>query len=340
MEDRDRVLARIRQMVAGIHDADPGELHLEPRPLRGGLQATSLTRLRIHHRDASGKPRVHTVVVKHLVGPAAREAGVYQRLLSAIPAAAPQLLAADVSGPGEAVLYLEALRPTARWPWKDVANARAVLERIAILHQAALPDEILGHLSLWDYERELLVSAERTLELLQRLRRGAPVFRSGIRWARRLVSALPAVRRQLLEFRPFGTAPLHGDLHSGNVILRRHQGRDEPILLDWARARIGSPLEDVSSWLQSLGAWEPEARRRHDSLFGWYLAARGMERRLGQDLRAAYWLAGASNALAGALSYHLTTMAQQGATPGRVALAEYAVRDWLRVLRRADACWS
>jgi hypothetical protein len=234
-------------MVAGIHDADPGELHLEPRPLRGGLQATSLTRLRIHHRDASGKPRVHTVVVKHLVGPAAREAGVYQRLLSAIPAAAPQLLAADVSGPGEAVLYLEALRPTARWPWKDVANARAVLERIAILHQAALPDEILGHLSLWDYERELLVSAERTLELLQRLRRGAPVFRSGIRWARRLVSALPAVRRQLLEFRPFGTAPLHGDLHSGNVILRRHQGRDEPILLDWARARIGSPLEDVSS---------------------------------------------------------------------------------------------
>jgi Phosphotransferase enzyme family len=340
MKDRDRVEARVRQMVAGMHDADPGELHLELRLLRGGLQAASVTRLRVHYRDANGRRRVHTLVVKRLVGPAAREMGVYQRLLSAIPAAAPQLLAADVNGPGEATLYLEALRPIARWPWKDVANARAVLERVAILHQAVLPDAILGQLSLWDYEHELLVSAERTLGLLQRLRHGAPMFRNGIRWARRLVSALPAVRRQLLSFRPFGTAPLHGDLHSGNVILRRHQGRVEPVLLDWGRARIGSPLEDVSSWLQSLGAWEPEARRRHDTLFGWYLAARGMERRLGRDLRVAYWLAGASNALAGALSYHLTTLVDERASSARVAIAERAARDWLRVLRRADACWG
>jgi hypothetical protein len=340
MEERDRVEARVRQMMAGMHDADPGELHLEPRVLRGGLQAASVTRLRVHYRDAAGIRRVHTLVVKRLVGPAARELGVYQKLLSAIPAAAPQLLAADVNGPGEATLYLEALRPIARWPWKDVANARAVLERIAILHRAVLPDAIVGQLSSWDYEHELLVSAERTLELLQRLRHRASIFRSGIRWARRLVGALPAVRRQLLGFRPLGTALLHGDLHSGNVILRRHQGHDEPVLLDWARARIGSPLEDVSSWLQSLGAWEPEARRRHDTLVGWYLAARGMERRLGRDLRGAYWLAGASNALAGALSYHLSTLMDERASSVRVAIAEGAARDWLRVLRRADACWS
>jgi hypothetical protein len=37
-------------------------------------------------------------------------------------------------------------------------------------------------------------------------------------------------------------------------------------LIDWARARRGSPFEDVASWLHSLGCWEPEARRRHDSL--------------------------------------------------------------------------
>ena len=340
MEDRERVLARVRQMVARIHDMEPGELQLEHRPLRGGLQAASITRLRFHHHDPSGKRRVHTLVVKRLVGPAAREAAVYQRLLSAIPTAAPRLLAADVSGPEEAILYLEALRPAARWPWRDVTHARAVLERIAVLHETVLPAAILGHLSSWDYEQELLVSAERTLEQLQRLRHPAPIFRRGIRWARRLVGALPAVRRQLLGFRPFGAAPLHGDLHSGNVILRRHRGRSEPVLLDWARARIGSPLEDVSSWLQSLSSWEPEARRRHDTLFGWYLRARGMERRLGRDLRAAYWLAGASNALAGALSYHLSTMVEQQVSPSRLAIAESSARGWLRLLRRADACWS
>src|SRR5687768_15579867 len=121
MEDRDHVEARVRQMVAGIHDADPGELHLEPRLLRGGLQAASVTQLRVHYRDPNGRRRVHTLVVKRLLGPAAREVGVYQGLLSAIPAAAPQLLAADVNGAGEVTLYLEALRPITRWPWKDVA---------------------------------------------------------------------------------------------------------------------------------------------------------------------------------------------------------------------------
>jgi hypothetical protein len=124
------------------------------------------------------------------------------------------------------------------------------------------------------------------------------------------------------------------------VILRRHRGRDEPVLLDWGRARIGSPLEDVSSWLQSLGVWEPEARRRHDTLFGWYLAARGLDRRLGRDLRVAYWLAGASNALAGALSYHLSIMVERRVSPARLTNARTAALGWLRVLRRADACWT
>lgn len=324
-----------------MHDADPGELHLESRPLGGGLQAASVTRLVIRYRDPRGKRRVHSLVVKRLVGSVAREAAVYQTLLPALPEMAPRLLAADVQEHGEAVLYLQALRPAVRWPWREVASARSVLDRIAILHQTTLPADVLAHLSLWDYERELLASAEGTLEQLQRLqRRAPPVFRRGTRWARRLVRALPTVRRQLLEFRPFGATLIHGDLHSGNVILQRRRGRDEPMLLDWARARIGSPLEDVSSWLQSLGAWEPEARRRHDTLLAGYLTARGMERRLGRDLRAAYWLAGASNALAGALSYHLSVMAEPTASPARLAGAECAARDWLRVLRRADAFWS
>jgi aminoglycoside phosphotransferase (APT) family kinase protein len=341
MEWPDRDVASVRAMLARMHDADPGELHLEHRALRGGLESASVTRLAVRYRDHVGKPRVHTMVVKRLAGQAVREASVYQALLSTCPALAPRLLATDRPAPDTAVLYLEALRPASRWPWREVTASRSVLERVALLHQSRPPREALADLSRWDYEKELLASARRTLEQLERFRGPAPsVVKRGRRWVRRLVEALPAVRRQLLAFSPLREAVIHGDLHSGNVILRQRGGRVEPVLLDWGRARIGSPLEDVSSWLQSLGGWEPETRRRHDTLFASYLAARGMERRLGRDLRAAYWLAGASNALAGALSYHLWVMTNARSSTSRMAGALRSIREWLRILRRADACWS
>ena len=111
------------------------------------------------------------------------------------------------------------------------------------------------------------------------------------------------------------------------------------MLLDWGRARLGSPLEDVSSWLQSLGYWEPAAKRRHDTLLAGYLAARGLAARADRELRDAYWLAGASNALSGALLVHLRT--SRDAPPGsrQRAAADQAAADALRVIRRAAACW-
>lgn len=108
------------------------------------------------------------------------------------------------------------------------------------------------------------------------------------------------------------------------------------MLIDWGRARIASPLEDVSSWLQSLGFWELEARRRHDTLLAAYLSSHGLDRRLSSDFRTAYWLAGASNALAGALRYHLWVADSAAEHPAREA-AMRAVKDWLRVIRRAAA---
>ena len=340
MTGPDHDVPSVRAMLARMHGADPGELLLERRLIRGGLEAASVSRLSVRYRDARGKRQVRTMIVKHLVGSATREVGVYRALLSTLPALTPRLLAADERRAGEAVLFLEALRPVSRWPWRDTAAAGSVLGQVALLHQCIRSKNALSRLSAWDYEADLLASAERTLEQLQRLRGVAPVFRSGARWARRMVAALPALRRHLLGFGPFGTTLIHGDLHSGNVIMRRRAGRNEPVLLDWARSRIGSPLEDVSSWLQSLGAWEPEARRRHDTLFAGYLAARGMEPRLGRDLRAAYWLAGASNALAGALFHHLRVLAEPCGSRTLEWASGRAAQDWLRVLRRADACWN
>ena len=135
-------------------------------------------------------------------------------------------------------------------------------------------------------------------------------------------------------------AVLHGDAHPGNVLIRRRGGAREAVLLDWGRARLGSPLEDVSSWLQSLGYWEPAVRRTHDTLLRHYLAVRGRSTHLDHHLRERYWLAGACNGLAGALRYHLLVAAD--ATDGkgrRRAQAVAAIKDWLRIIRRADACW-
>jgi aminoglycoside phosphotransferase (APT) family kinase protein len=143
-----------------------------------------------------------------------------------------------------------------------------------------------------------------------------------------------------MSSQPFGTAIVHGDVHSGNALLATAEGADRLVLLDWARARLGSPLEDVASWLQSLGYWEPEAKRRHDTLLRRYLTARGQPDDLTRALRDAYWFAAASNVLAGALRYHLVVAGGWSGEPSRArAEAARAARDQLRVLRRADLIW-
>jgi hypothetical protein len=69
-----------------------------------------------------------------------------------------------------------------------------------------------------------------------------------------------------------------------------------------------------------------------------YLVARGLEPVLPRDFRRLYWVAGACNALAGALEHHLRTFAQ-ARTPRQQAHTLTLVRKWLRVIRRADASW-
>lgn len=307
-----------------------------------GDDAAGIARVVARFRDSSGRRQVFRLVVKRLKGVTTREGLIYQLLLSRYSnGLGPRLLGFHRIDQNCAVLFLEALRPVSAWPWAEQEAAAGVLERIVRLHTAP-SDKRLGQLLAgWDYERELQRNAQQTLILLERARHaGYWSFGSALRWARRLVLGLPALRKQLLSFQPFGAAIIHGDLHPGNVVVRRRRGKPETVLLDWGRSRFGSPLEDVSSWLQSLSAWEPMARWRHDSLFGAYLSARGMDRTLGPELREAYWLAGASNALSGALVYHLKVMLDERRTGGQRASAADSASKWVRVLRRADASWS
>src|SRR5919108_667753 len=184
--DHERLAAFVRRR----QEAGLGDLHLDVRPLRGGLQAAAVARVRARFVDGRGRRRSDVFVVKRLDGHAVREAAIYETLLAGVGAPAPRLLGVDGVGATTRYLYLE--------------------------------------------------------------------------W----------------------------------VIRGRGPG-SRAVLLDWARARRGSPLEDVSSWLQSLGYWELEARRRHDTLLRRYLKARAFAGELSRAVRDAYWLAAACNVLAG-----------------------------------------
>lgn len=324
------------------------ELELEIAPLSGGLVSASVKSVRARYRDRDGTERVRRFVVKQLDGTARREAEVYRALAgTSVQRLAPALVAVERCEGGRCELFLQQIVPQNPWPWRDVGVAASVLRSLAGLHEAEAAAALREHVRDWNYERELELQAARLIECLEMNRavlRGAGVdLRLSL--IRRLAARLSELRRQLLSQGPFGTTVIHGDVHPGNVmVLERGQNEDaeahQPILLDWARARLGSPLEDVSSWLQCLGYWEPVARSRHDTLLGEYLRARGRSARPTRELRDAYWLAAASNTFAGALLYHVSV----ALTPERPAEERHAalgaVRDQLRILRRADACFS
>jgi Ser/Thr protein kinase RdoA (MazF antagonist) len=240
---------------------------------------------------------------------------------------------------GQTVLYLEALRRRPRsWPWRDTAVVRRVLGALATFH-AASDHADPGVLPVWDYDAVVKNGANRALENLERCgseRDLAPLleFRPALR---RIVDAIAPMRERLLSCSRLVKSPLHGDVHSGNVLFRKMPEGDVPVFIDWARARLGSPLEDVSSWLQSLSYWEPETARRHDTLLSFYLNARGLPFTSMAQLREGYWIAAASNVLAGALAHHLSACLLARADSAQRVSSFWCARDCLRILRRADA---
>ena len=305
-------------------------LQVELQPLHGGL-VSAVARARISGGPGgTGLPA--EVVVKHLPPESAREADVYQALwqhLERPPAV--QVFGQATSGDAT-YIYLEHAASLSSWPWADSALAARVCRALGRLHDSrVLPREPFA----WNYEEQLTRSAEDTLTLAAAARHAS----GGRVWhrvgdLRRVVRALPRIRRRLLSA---GTTVIHGDVHPGNVILRPAAGSVRVVLIDWARARVGSPLEDIASWLHSLGCWEPQARRRHDTLMRAYLQSRRVRRIFDAEVRADYWLASVSNGLSGAIRYHLAVLADPTGTEATRANSRLATLAWARVVRRAAA---
>lgn len=332
-------VTRLETFVRAAQGPSAELLDLQVHPL-AGLESAAVARVRARLRAQSGRAHVTTFVVKRLDAAMPRERIVYESVLSGASARlAPRLLGTDQLGPATCYLYLEWVRPWRVWPWGDMRCAGLVLEQLAYLHTSVSAESAHPPQLSWDYEQALLESSRATLELaegclrLPELRHLAHALPS----LRRLVSQLPSMRAQLLGQ---GRTVIHGDAHSGNAFIRVQRGEKQAVLLDWSRARLGAPMEDVCSWLQSLGLWEPEARRRHDTLLRHYLIASGRGERVTRELRDAYWLAGACNALAGALRYHLAVASGWGSpAPAARRAAIWAARAHLRLIRRADAIW-
>lgn len=303
-------------------------------PLSGGLESALVARVEVRDRQ---NPKARVVfVAKKLEGHLVREAGIYRSWLTGDKAEfAPRFLGDQSLEDGSVMLFLEALTMRPRWPWKDCAEIKRVIERMAQLHalaSAPIPEVIAA----WEFESMLEESAQRTLAFLEEIPGHVLTYDllRTRRAARNLVLQMPRLRSELLDTR-VGVTVLHGDVHSGNVEMVGGPGRERLVFFDWARARVGSPLEDVSSWLKSLGLWEPEAMRRHDTLLQAYLAQRQLDSVLNSELREAYWIAAACNGLAGALLYHLEAAF---GSRRRVRTAHLRLASgWARVVRRAAA---
>jgi aminoglycoside phosphotransferase (APT) family kinase protein len=299
------------------------------RPVRGGLES-SVTRAQLPKQDGtSGLP--HRFIVKELRGSHQREAAVYSLLWARLPnPPAARLLDVQLT-PGAVYLYLEDVQRRSAWPWADAAAAAAVCRELARLHDS---DGMTSQDALaWDYDAELQRSAEATAALAINA-----IDTQGARYWRRagdlkrVIAALPALRARL---RADGVTVIHGDAHPGNVLFSGRGQEARVTFIDWGRARVGSPLEDLASWLHSLGCWDVEAGRHHDTLLRVYLAHRQPSIPLTARVRETYWLACASNGLAGAIRYHLAVAADTHAPPSARRDSACALRAWTRVIRRA-----
>jgi aminoglycoside phosphotransferase (APT) family kinase protein len=324
------MLNRATQFASRAWSIPVADLELSLEEIVGGLESR-VVRVNLRSRAAEDL-RPSSFVVKELRGLQRRETNIYQKLWTRSTAPPTVRLLGIETTEDADYLYLEEATPQSEWPWKQTFTSVAVCQALARLHETEQWHPKTP-LSDWDYESDLAKSAGETLDVALDARDEAGVRHwRRIGDLRRVVSALPKMRSALLRATTF----IHGDVHSRNVILRATEN-GEIVFIDWARARFGSPLEDVASWLHSLGCWEPEARRRHDTLLRAYLEARSSKQRITTKLRTAYWYASASNGLSGAIRYHLLVLTDPECSGEMKTESARVLHTWQRIIRRVAA---
>lgn len=328
-----------RSILVDWLGAPASQATLKITKLSGGTEAVGVYRIVASCQDGQGRRRQRRLILKHLTGRSRREATILRDLVARDECGLlPQLLGTFDDGKGNTFLGLEEVRQSVAWPWRDTRAGSSLMRKLGEFHVTPHYDGLVS--TDWNYEAELALRAEDTRACLEQCRRNPDLsgLTRSLRFVDRLVRELPRLRQALLREKPFEARLIHGDVHSGNALIRRGS-KLQPVLIDWGRARLGSPLEDVSSMLQSLRFYEPAVLQRHDRLLKDYLTGTGSQRHISDSLRGAYWTAGASNALAGALAWHLMLASDEQRPKRQRHTAYCAARDWLRIIRRAHA-WA
>lgn len=329
--------SRLQQRLGSRRQAParkPLTVSLQAKRL-GGLESGEVVRIDARGKAPSGATAVTRLVIKPMRnGAPAREGAVYRWLQATGRATfGPAVLCeSQVGSPEGGFLLMEHLRPAGAWPWRNPEFAAHALERLADLHAGADVASFAAAVPAAFYDEGLSDEVESTLRVLHdAIRAGSLPIPPGTR------SAVARIADYVARF-PRSSTPalpetvLHGDVHSGNVVLT---SSGSIAMIDWSRARVGAPLDDVASWLQSLAFWEPEVRRAHDTLLRRYLAARGVTAPLDAGLRDAYWISAARNGFTGALRYHIVQIQSPTTTPRARHLSTRAALDWFRIMRRA-----
>ena len=213
-------------------------------PIGGGLES-AVARADVSDVSTlqSGIPR--RFVIKALRGVQRREAAIYRELwlgLNRPPAA--RVLGSNCEQDTH-YLFLEEVGESSAWPWSNPGIAVESCRVLAELHRSGVPTA--GVFSEWNYEAELASSAATTLALATVAKNAeGELYWRRLGDLRRVIAVLPELRRKLLSE---DLTLIHGDMHPGNVIVRTQGSVQEVVFIDWARARAGSALEDLASWL-------------------------------------------------------------------------------------------
>ncbi len=191
----------------------PSKIALSSKKLSGGTEAAGVYSVVAAFTDERGRPRRHRVVVKRLTGRARREAGIMHRLTARGDCSLlPKLIGFMDDGPNSTFLVMEEVRRASAWPWKSNKATARLLQELGAFHRVNPTNALSPH--CWNYEAEVLATAQQTLDDLQQASRN-PDFSEqnhSLRITRKAVAELPRLRQMLLQEPQFGARLIHGDV--------------------------------------------------------------------------------------------------------------------------------
>lgn len=250
--------------------------------LRFQVAATSRVHVcTVHFRMSNDERQSINIVRKTIPKRWPNEPKVYEELLPEVLISIPRLYWVDHQV-GTSALYLEYVQPVEEWPWQDISFHKLVLGQLARLHahfwnqnDRLASVHWLSENSSAYYSR---LFKTKTYQTISNLYKGQEHGVLGDLTSD-LIASVENISRALQRILHFlhhqKRTLLHGDLHGENVLVGkdRHVNDGQVLIIDWDRARLGHPLEDLSRWIENFQWTAPEITPSRETLLHIYSEA-------------------------------------------------------------------